>query len=291
MWKFLEDLQQGVTKELIDRFSAAIPKIAIALVMLGIGVYISRTVKKVLEKVLVALGVDRAAAQLNDIELMQQTGMQIRISSVIASMFYYVMVLIFVILSTDILGVKAITDMVRDVVNYMPSLFSSVILLLLGIFVADMARQIILTTLQSLGFAAYKIVSSAVFYFLLISMVISALAQAKIDTNFLSNNLTVLFGSIAFAFAIGYGIASRDMVSNYLAGFYNRNKVRVGDDVRIIGVRGKVVMIDATSLVLQTSERAILVPLSKLTTEKIEIFYPDAQDDSLLHPGVQSSDF
>ena len=285
MWKFFEELQQGVTKELIDRFSAAIPKIAIALVMLAIGVYISKTVKKVLERVLAALGVDRAASRLNDIDLMQQTGMQVRISSVIASMVYYVLVLIFVILSTDILGVEAVTVMVRDVVNYLPSLFSSVILLLLGIFVADMARQIIHTTLQSLGFAAYKIVSSAVFYFLLISMVISALAQAKIDTNFLSNNLTVLFGSIAFAFAIGYGIASRDMVSNYLAGFYNRNKVRVGDDVRIIGVRGKVVMIDATSIVLQTHERAILVPLSKLTTEKIEIFYPDAQDDSLLHPG------
>lgn len=288
MWKFLEDLQKGVTNDLIARFSAAIPKIAIALIMLGIGVYISKTVKKVLERVLAALGVDRAAAQLNDIDLMQQTGMQVRISSVIASMVYYVLVLIFVILSTDILGVEAVTVMVRDVVNYLPSLFSSVILLLLGIFVADMARQIILTTLQSLGFAAYKIVSSAVFYFLLISMVISALAQAKVDTTFLSNNLTVLFGSIAFAFAIGYGIASRDMVSNYLAGFYNRNKVRVGDDVRIIGVRGKVVMIDATSIVLQTPERAILVPLSKLTTEKIEIFYPDAQDDSLLHPG---SDF
>jgi len=285
MWTFLEDLQKGVTNDLIARFSAAIPKIAIALVMLAIGVYISRTVKKVLERVLAALGVDKAAAQLNDIELMQQTGMEVRISTVIASMLYYVLLLIFVILSTDILGIAAVTSMVRDVVNYLPSLFSSVILLLLGVFVADMVRQIVLTALQSLGFAAYKIVSSAVFYFLLVSMVISALSQAKVNTDFLSNNLTVLVGAIAFAFAIGYGIASRDMVSNYLAGFYNRNKVRVGDDVRIIGVRGKVVMIDATSVVLQTPERAILVPLSKLTTEKIEIFYPGAQDDSLLHSG------
>ncbi|HMX39520.1 MAG TPA: mechanosensitive ion channel [Saprospiraceae bacterium] len=282
MWKFLEDLQQGVTQDLITRFSGAIPKISIALILLLIGIYLARTVKKVFERLLAAMGVDRAASQINDIDVVQQTGMTIKVSSTIASMLYYVLLLIFVILSTDILGVKAITDMVRDVVNYLPSLFSSLILLLLGIFVADMARQIVSTTLQSLGFAAYRIVSSAVFYFLLVSMVISALSQAKIDTNFLSNNLTILIGSIAFAFAIGYGIASRDMVSNYLAGFYNRNKVRVGDDVRIIGVRGKVVMIDATSIVLQTPERAILVPLSKLTTEKVEIFYPDAQQDNLL---------
>jgi len=33
---------------------------------------------------------------------------------------------------------------------------------------------------------------------------------------------------------------------------------------------------------LQTSERAIIVPLSKLTTEKVEVFYPDPQDNDLL---------
>ncbi|MCY7327993.1 MAG: mechanosensitive ion channel family protein, partial [Saprospiraceae bacterium] len=88
------------------------------------------------------------------------------------------------------------------------------------------------------------------------------------------------------AFAFGYGLASRDLVANYLAGFYNRNKVRLGDDVRIIGVRGKVVLMDATSLILQTPERAIVIPLSKLTTEKVEIFYPEGQDDDLLQTGV-----
>ena len=87
------------------------------------------------------------------------------------------------------------------------------------------------------------------------------------------------------AFSFGYGLASRDLIANYLAGYYNKNKIRVGDDVRVIGVRGKVVMIDATSLILQTPERAIIVPLSKLTTEKVEVFYPDPQEDHLLDAG------
>jgi hypothetical protein len=51
-------------------------------------------------------------------------------------------------------------------------------------------------------------------------------------------------------------------------------------------VRGKVVMIDATSLILQTPERAIIIPLNKLTTEKVEVFYPDAQEEDLLESGV-----
>jgi small-conductance mechanosensitive channel len=92
----------------------------------------------------------------------------------------------------------------------------------------------------------------------------------------------VLIGAGALAFAFGYGLASKDLVSNYLASYYNKNKVRVGDDVRIIGERGKVVLIDSTSMILQTAERAIIIPLSKLTTEKVEVFYPDPHGSDLL---------
>ncbi|MBK7938627.1 MAG: hypothetical protein IPJ82_16770 [Lewinellaceae bacterium] len=59
----------------------------------------------------------------------------------------------------------------------------------------------------------------------------------------------------------------------------------MGDDIRIIGMRGKVVLIDATSLVLQTPDREIIIPLSKLATEKVEVFYPDAQEENLIQPG------
>ena len=49
---------------------------------------------------------------------------------------------------------------------------------------------------------------------------------------------------------------------------------------------GKVVMIDSTSLVLQTPERAIIVPLSKMTRENVEVYYPEGQEDHLLPPVV-----
>lgn len=139
--------------------------------------------------------------------------------------------------------------------------------------------------MQSIGILSAKLIASVVFYFLFITMAVSSMAQAKIDTNFISSNLTVVIGAGALAFALGYGLASRDLAANYLAGYYNRNKVRIGDEVRIVGVKGKVVMIDATSLILQTDDRAIVIPLSKLNTEKIEVYYPDPQQDDLLESG------
>lgn len=257
-----------------------------ALIILLFGWIVARIARKIIAKVLSKLGVDRFADMLNDIDVVQRSGVQIRISSVLANIVYYVLMLIFVIAATDAMGVRAITQLVTDALNYLPALFSAAVVFLFGLFLADMIRNAVQTVCLSIGIPSAKMIASAVFYFLFLTVAVSALAQAKINTDFISANLTVIIGAVALAFSFGYGFASRDLMASYLAGHYNKNKVRVGDDVRIIGVRGKVVTIDATSMVLQTPERAIIIPLSKLTAEKIEIFYPEGQQENLLEEGT-----
>lgn len=276
----------GPVGQLFSQFSAFFPRLIGALTVLFIGYLLARLVRKLLSTLLQKVGIDRLGETLNDIDIIQKTGVKIQFSNILAQLVYFVMMLIFIIAATEALGVTAITQLVTDFLNYLPSLFSAGIVLLAGIYLADLLRSGVKTLLGSIGIPSAGLISSVVFYFLFVTIAVSALTQAKIATDFISNNLTVIVGAVSAAFALGYGIASRDLMSNYLAGQYNKNKVRVGDDIRIIGVRGKVVMIDATSLILQTDDRAIVIPLGKLTTEKVEIFYPDPQEENLLEPKV-----
>lgn len=282
---FLDQLKNGVFAELLARFSAAIPKLTFALLVMLIGWLIAKGIRRIIRRILAGLGVDTLAERLNDIDIVQRSGMRIEISSVLSQMVYYLLMLGFVIFATDILGIPAITQMVRDLVDYIPALFSAFILLLMGLFLADMIRGIVLTACQSMGLPSAKVIATAVFYFLFVTVAVSALAQAKINTGFMAVNISIIIGALALAFAIGYGLASRELLSNYLAGGYNRNKIVVGDDIRIIGMRGKVIGLDATSITLQTDKSEVIIPLSKLATEKVEVFYPDGQEDNLLAPG------
>lgn len=273
----------GPVAQLIAQFSAFFPKFIGALTVLFVGWLVSRTVGKILSKVLAKVGVDRLAEMLDDIDLVQRTGvLKEKLSAILAKVVYYMMMLTFIIAATEILGVGAITQLFTDLMNYLPSLLTASVIFMLGLFLADMVQGAVITLCQSLGIASAKMIGSIVFYFLFVTIAVSSLAQAKINTEFISSSLVVLIGAGALAFAFGYGLASKDLVSNYLASYYNKNKVRVGDEVRIIGERGKVVLIDSTSMILQTPERAIIIPLSKLTTEKVEVFYPDPQDNDLL---------
>lgn len=277
----------GPLGQLFAQLSAFFPKLFGALSILLIGWLISRTIGKILSKVLATIGVDRLAEMFQDIDFVQRAGgMRSQVSELLAKGVYYMLMLIFIIAATEVLGVQAITQLFTDLMNYLPALITAAFVLLVGIFLANVVQGLVLTLCQSLGITSAKMIASIVFYFIFVTIAVSAVAQAKINTDFISSNLTVIIGAVALAFAFGYGIASKDMIANYLAGYYNRNKIRIGDDVRIIGVRGKVVMIDATSLILQTPERAIIIPLNKLTTEKVEVFYADAQDEDLLEPGA-----
>ena len=273
----------GPLAQLIAQFSAFFPKLIGALTILFVGWVVARTIGKILSKLLAKIGVDRLAEMLDDIDLVQRSGvLKEKLSGIISKVVYYMMMLIFIIAATETLGVQAITQLFTHLMNYLPSLLTAAVVFMIGLFVADMVQGAVVTLAQSLGVASAKMIGSVVFYFLFVTIAVSALSQAKINTEFISSSLTVVIGAGALAFAFGYGLASKDLVSNYLASYYNKNKIRVGDEVRILGERGKVVMIDSSSMILQTMERAIIIPLSKLTTEKVEVFYPDPQDSDLL---------
>ena len=137
------------------------------------------------------------------------------------------------------------------------------------------------TACESLGIPAAGLISSVVFYFLFLNIAMIALSQARIDTEFIQDNLSIILAGVVLAFAIGYGFASRNIVANFLASFYNKGKINVGDTIGIEGVKGKVIRMDNSSIVLEVESREVLIPLSKIASEKIDVFeraQPNAED-------------
>ncbi len=261
-----------ILKDLFREFALAIPNVLAAIVVAVLGWIIAKIIARVLKKVLYKIGVDKLAEKLNEIDIVRKTNIRIEPSTLLSKVVYYILLLIFFIAATDILGMPAVSQLMSDILNYVPSLISALIVFVLGILLSEFIKNIVHTTCKSLGIPAAKMIANFVFYFLFLTVAMSALAQAGFDTNFITSNLTVILGGGVLAFAFGYGFASKDLVANFLASFYSKDKVQIGDIIRIEEAKGKVVAIDKTSLTLQTEEKQIIIPLSKLTSEKIEIF-------------------
>ena len=264
LWLVLQDLLLG--------FASVIPNLLGALAVFIIGLIVSKVAARFVRRILVTIGADKLAERLNEIEIVYKSNIQLVPSTLLSKVVYYFLLFIFVVAATDILNMPVISQLMGEILNYIPVLISAMAVFVVGLLVSDFLKNVVKTTCESLGIPAAGMISSVVFYFLFLNVAMIALSQARIDTEFIQDNLSIILAGVVLAFAIGYGLASRNIVANFLASFYNKGKVGIGDTIGVEGIKGKVIQMDNSSIVLQVEGREVLVPLSKLASETVEIF-------------------
>lgn len=257
--------------KLLTGAQETLPSVIGAIVVFIIGWIIAKFISGIIRKVLVSIKIDSVADKLNEIDIVSQSNVKFVPSKVLSKIMYYVVILVTLIASTNVLGMPEVSQMVSNIINYVPKLLSALILLAVGLIVADFIKGMVLSTLTGLGIPSAKLIATFVFYFIFITILISALAQAGINTDLINNNLSMILGGGVLAFALGYGFAAKDMMANYLASFYTKEKFTIGDNITVEEVSGNIVDMDNSSLTLQSDSKKVIIPLSKITAEKVTV--------------------
>jgi small-conductance mechanosensitive channel len=269
----------NITQILIDtinslaqQFINFVPRIIGFLVILGIGYLAAKAIYILIKNVLGKVGFDRIGERINDIGFIKQLKTEVKLSEIVAKAVYYFIILVFLTAATEALGIQAVTSMVMSLVNFIPKIIAAAIMLQVGILVSDSIKQAVVILCKSFNIPSSKLIGNLVFIFFIVITFISALAQIGINTTLLESSFIIIIGGIMSAFALGYGIASKDVIANMLASIYSRNKYREGQLVQIDGVKGTIIRVDNISVTLQTQDAVVIVPLQHFQSKKVEIF-------------------
>ncbi len=271
---FLSDFSFGtLLQDVSSKFLGALPNVIGALVVLVIGWIIATLVSKGVRKMLEKVKIDKLTDNLNQIDLFSKMSLNIKPSFILSKLVYYLLFFVFLIAATDLLKMPAVSELMSDLINYFPKLLSALLLFIIGLVVCDFIRQIIKTACDSVGVPSGKIISDFIFYFLFITVVMSALKQAGVATEFMTQNLTLIIGGIVVAFAVSYGIASWRVTSSLLSSFFTKKKINVGEVIKIKDLKGEVMEMDSTSVTILTEEgRKIIIPMSRFMESEVEIY-------------------
>ncbi len=270
--KFLNNLLElELLQNILAQLQDFLPNLIFAIAILIIGWIFAKIVARVIRKILTSIKIDSLADKLNDIDLVRKANLKILPSGVLSKTVYYVLMLLTATVATEKLGVASVTNLLTDFIDYLPRLFTAFLFFIIGLLIADAIRGIVLTACKSLGIPSANIIASIVFYFIFLSVTMSSLDQAGVRTDFIKSNLSIIIAGAVGAFAFGYGLASKGMMSNFLATFYTKDKFIIGDMITIDSVKGQIVEMDNTSFALKTANSKIVFPLSKLTEKEVEI--------------------
>lgn len=264
------DVMTKAMSDLVTNFVNVVPKILIGILLFVIGIIISKIISKIVKKAFSKIGVDKLGEKLKEIDIVQKSNIDIKISDILSKFIYYFVLLFFAVAAASVLGIPEISQLVSDILTFIPNLIVALIILILGTLLADGLRKFMHTALNSLGVTSAGLISSILFYFLFINIVIIALSQSGVDTDFLSQNISIIIGGIVLAFAIGYGLASKDVMANMVASFYNKGKFQIGDQIEIEGIRGVVTDVNKSSLELKNKDGKVVIPLSVATSKMVK---------------------
>lgn len=265
---------KGILETIMEQLltmATIIPSLLTALAVFVVGLLLAKTIRKIIGKLLAKSGVDQLADRLNDIDLIANTNVEVKPSLLISSIVYYLVLFIFIMAAVDVLGMAAISQLMTDMINYLPKAISAFFVFLVGILFCDLIKKLIQAACESLGIASARLLANVVFYFLFLNVALITLKQAELQTNFMEQNISIILGGVILAFSIGYGLASRPLMSNMLSAFYNKDRFQLDDELTVEGQRGRVIGMDNTTLTLRVEEGEVIIPLSKLSKDKYTI--------------------
>ena len=258
--------------KLIEQSSTFISNSISAILILGVGWVVAKAASFLFRSFLARVGVDRLGEKIQNLEMLRKYQLDFKLSKVLSVILYILIMLFLSVSAADTLGVPAISNMFMMLVDFIPKLGVAIMMTLLGLFVSDLARKFVETLCKSFRVNSGKLIGMGVFFFLSFISVILALGQAGINTKLLESSFNILVAGLVLAFSIGYGIASREILLNILSAIYSRKRYREGDLVEVLGVKGTILRMDNTSLVLSSEGTEVSFPLRVLQTEKITLF-------------------
>ncbi|NNK71662.1 MAG: mechanosensitive ion channel [Flavobacteriaceae bacterium] len=245
--------------------------IAKALLILIFGWLLIKIILFGLKKTLKFIKIDKLAEKLNEVELFEGKKLNINLTKVIVNFVKWAMLILLIIVVSEMLGLAIISEELGNLIHYLPQLISGLVIFMIGLFLANFAKNSIKALFKSLDISGSKIISQLVFLIILVIVSITALNQAGIDTEIITSNLTLIFAAFLGAFALALGLGAREMVSDLLRTFYTRRTYELGQKIKFDDVEGEIIAIDDISITLKTLNGKLVVPVKDIVESQVEI--------------------
>lgn len=203
------------------------PKLFGALVLLILALVVAKLAQSVVERVLKLARVDQLAKNKQVAQTLKSAEVSIDLVAIAGRIVFWVVIIIFALTIADVLELTAMSDVIREILNYLPNVLAAVIILTVTVAGARLVRDVVRASLVRMQVDFAHNVSSVAFYVLIVFGTLMAVDQLGFDTTILTANITVIVSGIVLALALAFGLGGRDTAKNVIDEAYANYKKTV----------------------------------------------------------------
>ncbi|WP_372747009.1 mechanosensitive ion channel domain-containing protein [Lutibacter sp.] len=267
----LENVNFSFTQNLWRSVVDVIPKILLGIGFIILAYIVIKVVNFILKRLLKLTKIDSITTKLNDAKLFGKSDYDVVPSEIVLKFVKFLLILIFVVIGSEILGLTMISEGIGSFIAYLPILITALLIFVVGVYFASIIKNSIVDTFKSMELSGANLVSNIAFYVIVVFISITALNQAGVDTEIITSNLTLILGSVLVSFTIAFGLGARDVITRLLFGFYSRRNFEIGQHIKTKKIEGVIQEIDNICITIKTSEGIVVMPIKQFVDQKVTI--------------------
>ena len=181
---------------------------------------------------------------------------------------YWFILLFFAAAAVEAIGLPILTAGLGQIINYIPRIFLALIIIFGGWWAGAALGNFTARALEN--FPHRAMAGRLAQVFIIVFSIVLAINQVGVDLSFLTTVTSVILAGLLFAAALAFGLGARDLVSNVLSAHYVRKMYRPGQEVEVAAVRGTIVEITDTFVLIESANGRVAIP-AKVFVESISI--------------------
>ena len=196
----------------------------IAVLILVIGLYISRLAGSVAKKILNKIAFDDKTSKLGINELCMRFGLGKSPTYIISFVLSWAVIFYAIVLASDVLKLFVIRDLFTRFLEFIPTLFASVLILFAGLLFGKLMGNIIENSAKANNLKGGLFISRAVYAFIVFFCAMLAVENLGFATQLVNNVVIIVLASMGLAFGIGVGLGSKNMVESFLRDLFKKDE-------------------------------------------------------------------
>jgi hypothetical protein len=222
---FADRLESSFT----EVFGELIPSLLGALIIVFAGYLLAKLLERLVDSGLRRVGLNNMLARGGVMAAVERSGAHFNPTRVLANLVFWLVMFAVILVAANALGLESLASVFGELVSYIPSVIAAIVIILVGIVLGQFVGGLIAASAGALrgGRALARLGSGGV----ILLAVFMALQELGIASDIVTTAFAILFGAIALALALAFGLGNRELAGEVTREWYERYREERDDAI------------------------------------------------------------
>ncbi len=200
-----------------------LPSVILAIFIFACGWAFGSVLGKAVEHLVSVLRVDRALHRAGFDSLSEKAGIHLSVARFFGGVIKWGVIVAFTLTSAEILGLSQVTQLLRDVLVYIPQVIIAAVILVIAMLLGDFVSRIVSHSVQATGMKGDFAAQMTKWAIIVVGGVFPALTQLRIAQGLVEVLFTGVVFAISLALGLSFGLGGRDAAASAIEKMKERN--------------------------------------------------------------------